>query len=226
MTRCIHCTRCVRFSEEISGTSSFGTLNRGKNTEIGAYISNIFNSEISGNVIDLCPVGALTSKPYAFKACPWELRCNESFDFTDGLGTSILVNYKETDIVRIQPKFDKNLENLSISDKIRFSFDSLKIIEYKIFLKKVLLILKKQIGILLLYIFLIFFLKNDKTTLLINGTLDLESIVSLKLLTNYFKNLNIISFEKNLISRNFFNFNNKITETVKSQVFLLFCTEC
>eukprot|EP01035_Chromulina_nebulosa_P013234 gene13234-17591_t len=85
MTRCITCTRCVRYAEEIAGVNYFGTLNRGLSTEIGSYVQKMFESEISGNVIDLCPVGALTSKPYAFKARPWELRLSESCDITDSL---------------------------------------------------------------------------------------------------------------------------------------------
>ena len=124
MTRCIHCTRCVRFADEIAGVPSFGTFNRGTNTEIGGYTPNIFNSEISGTVIDLCPVGALTAKPYAFKSRSWELRCQETLDFTDGLGVPVQVNFKESDILRIQPKVEKNSQNSYISDKIRFSFDA------------------------------------------------------------------------------------------------------
>ena len=104
MTRCIHCTRCVRFGMEIAGVEYLGTLNRGGSTEIGGYISSMFNSEISGNVIDLCPVGALTSKPYAFKARPWEIRVNESIDLTDSTGSNIYVNFKESEIIRILPK--------------------------------------------------------------------------------------------------------------------------
>jgi len=139
MTRCIHCTRCVRFSEEIAGTSSFGTFNRGKNTEIGPYVLNIFDSEISGNVVDLCPVGALTFKPYAFKARPWELKYYESVDCTSSLCTPILINVKESDIVRIQPKMDLQLNNSLISDKIRFVYDSLKKIEFNKSLKKIMI---------------------------------------------------------------------------------------
>ena len=90
MTRCIHCTRCVRFGTEIAGVDYMGTLNRGTSTEIGSYVSKMFNSEISGNVIDLCPVGALTSKPYAFKARPWELRSTESIDITDSTGSRFM----------------------------------------------------------------------------------------------------------------------------------------
>jgi NADH dehydrogenase (ubiquinone) Fe-S protein 1 len=126
MTRCIHCTRCVRFGSEVAGVDYLGTLNRGTSTEIGSYVSKMFNSEISGNVIDLCPVGALTSKPYAFKARPWELKSNESIDTTDSTGSNIYVNFKETEIVRILPKNNSKINGSIISDKARFSYDSVK----------------------------------------------------------------------------------------------------
>lgn len=124
MTRCITCTRCVRFSTEIAGVDFFGTLNRGGSTEIGSYVSQMFKSEISGNVIDLCPVGALTSKPYAFKTRPWELRLSESIDITDSLGSNIYVNYKEAEIFRVLPKNNSEINGSIISDKARFSYDS------------------------------------------------------------------------------------------------------
>jgi len=123
MNRCIHCTRCVRFSDELTDSPVFGTLNRGGNTEIGSYAQSLFNSEISGNIVDLCPVGALTFKTYAFKARPWELRTQETIDCTDGFGSNILVNFKETEIVRVQPKPNYLLNETLISDKIRFGFD-------------------------------------------------------------------------------------------------------
>ena len=126
MTRCIHCTRCVRFGTEVAGVDYMGTLNRGTSTEIGSYVSKIFNSEISGNVIDLCPVGALTSKPYAFKARPWELRSNETVDLTDSTGSSIYVNFKETEIMRVLPKNNHEINESIISDKARFSYDAIK----------------------------------------------------------------------------------------------------
>jgi NADH-quinone oxidoreductase subunit G len=125
MTRCIHCTRCVRFCSEIAGIEFLGTLNRGGSTEIGSYFSNVFVSEISGNLIDLCPVGALTSKPYAFKFRPWELKSCESIDCTDSLGANIYVNFKESQISRVLPKNNSNLNNNLISDRARFSYDSL-----------------------------------------------------------------------------------------------------
>jgi len=124
MTRCIHCTRCVRFGSEVAGIDFLGTLNRGTSTEIGSYVSKFFDSEISGNVIDLCPVGALTSKPYGFQARPWELRVGETIDITDSTGANIYVNFKEADIYRILPKSNKNLNENIITDKARFSYDA------------------------------------------------------------------------------------------------------
>ncbi len=124
MTRCITCTRCVRYAAEVAGVEFFGTINRGNGTEIGAYVSRMFESEISGNVIDLCPVGALTSKPYAFKARPWELRLTESIDVTDSLGSNIYVNFKETEILRVLPKSNNEINSSIISDKARFSYDA------------------------------------------------------------------------------------------------------
>lgn len=126
MTRCIHCTRCVRFVSEVAGSSSMGTFNRGASTEIGGYIPLVFNSELSGNVIDLCPVGALTSKSYAFKSRPWGLNVHESIDLTDCLGSNIYVHRKELEIIRILPKRNCETNGNFISDKIRFSYDSNK----------------------------------------------------------------------------------------------------
>ena len=126
MTRCIHCTRCVRFISEIAGNTSLGTFNRGTSTEIGGYIPLVFNSELSGNVIDLCPVGALTSKSYAFKSRPWGLNVHESIDLTDSLGSNTYVHRKELEIVRILPKKNSEINGNFISDKARFSYDSNK----------------------------------------------------------------------------------------------------
>merc|ERR1711937_677032 len=100
MTRCIHCTRCVRFTEEIAGVEALGTTGRGRETEIGTYLEKTFQSELSGNVIDLCPVGALTSKPYAFLSRPWELRSTESIDVSDSIGSNIRIDSRGTEILR------------------------------------------------------------------------------------------------------------------------------
>lgn len=127
MTRCIHCTRCVRFAADIAGVEDLGTTNRGRDTEIGTYVSKVFQSELSGNVVDLCPVGALTSKPYTFIARPWELRSTETMDVSDAVGSNIRVDFKETEIVRVLPRLNEDLNEEWISDKTRYSFDSLKI---------------------------------------------------------------------------------------------------
>jgi len=126
MTRCIHCTRCVRFSNEICGIDNLGTTGRGNKTEISFYTDNVFNSEFSGNVIDLCPVGALTSKPFAFKARSWELRKGYSIDILDGIGSNIVIQTFNNNVIRVLPKFNKNLNIEWITNKIRFFFDSTK----------------------------------------------------------------------------------------------------
>ena len=127
MTRCIHCTRCVRYGSEIAGIDFFGTLNRGSNTEISNYIQRFYNSEVSGNVVDLCPVGALTSKPYVFRSRPWELRSVETIDLTDSLGVDTYVNFKESEVFRVIPKYSNDLKMSFISDKSRFIYESLKL---------------------------------------------------------------------------------------------------
>ena len=127
MTRCIHCTRCVRFASEIAGVEDLGTTGRGRETEIGTYVEKTFESELSGNVIDLCPVGALTSKPYAFMARPWELRSTESIDVSDGVGSNIRIDSRGTEILRILPRFNEEINEEWISDKTRFSYDGLRI---------------------------------------------------------------------------------------------------
>nr|YP_009233112.1 NADH dehydrogenase subunit 11 [Phytophthora polonica]AMB20917.1 NADH dehydrogenase subunit 11 [Phytophthora polonica] len=126
MTRCIHCTRCVRFANEICGIDNLGTTGRGNKTEINFYYPQIFNSEFSGNLIDLCPVGALTSKPYAFKARSWELKKKEGVDILDGLGSNIKIDIFNNEIVRILPKTNFDINKEWISNKTRFFFDSLK----------------------------------------------------------------------------------------------------
>jgi NADH-quinone oxidoreductase chain G len=127
MTRCIHCTRCVRFLQDIAGQEEFGTTLRGQKTEIGTYLGKTLDSELSGNIIDLCPVGALTSKPYAFTARPWEVKSAETIDISDSVGSNIKVNFKESEILRILPALNDTLNEEWISDKTRFSFDGLKV---------------------------------------------------------------------------------------------------
>ena len=126
MTRCIHCTRCVRFAAEVAGVEDMGIFGRGLNSEIGTYVEKIFQSELSGNVIDLCPVGALTSKPYPFVHRSWELKSVTSIDFSDGFNTPIQLFIKNNQIIKVLPGYDKTVCRTNwISDKTRFSFDSM-----------------------------------------------------------------------------------------------------
>ena len=126
MTRCIHCTRCVRFASEIAGVGNLGIFGRGLSSEIGTYVTKVFKSELSGNVVDLCPVGALTAKPYPFLGRSWELKSVNSIDFSDGFGTNIQVFLKNNKIVKILPNCDsQSIKESWISDKTRFSFDGM-----------------------------------------------------------------------------------------------------
>ena len=126
MTRCIHCTRCVRFSTEVAGVQDMGITGRGRDSEIGTYVEKLLSSELSGNVIDLCPVGALTSKPAAFTARPWELKTTESIDVSDALGANIRVDSRGPEVMRIVPRLNEAVNEEWISDKARFQYDALK----------------------------------------------------------------------------------------------------
>ncbi|XP_068447095.1 NADH-ubiquinone oxidoreductase 75 kDa subunit, mitochondrial-like [Clinocottus analis] len=126
MTRCIQCTRCVRFASEIAGVEDLGTTGRGNNLQIGTYVEKMFMSELSGNVIDVCPVGALTSKPYAFTARPWETRKTESIDVMDAVGSNILVSTRGGEVMRVMPRLNEDVNEEWISDKTRFAYDGLK----------------------------------------------------------------------------------------------------
>ncbi|MGB0084333.1 MAG: NADH-quinone oxidoreductase subunit NuoG [Rhodomicrobiaceae bacterium] len=126
MTRCIQCTRCVRFMTEVAGVSELGAIGRGEDMEITTYLEHGMTSELSGNIIDLCPVGALTSKPYAFKARPWELRNTESIDVMDAVGSNIRVDSRGREIMRVLPRNNDNVNEEWISDKSRFIWDGLR----------------------------------------------------------------------------------------------------
>ena len=124
MTRCIHCTRCVRFASEVAGVPEIGMLGRGENAEITTYLEKSITSELSGNVIDLCPVGALTSKPYKFKARPWELKRTDSIDIFDGVGSNIRIDSRAEEILRITPRVNEDINEEWITDKVRFNYDA------------------------------------------------------------------------------------------------------
>ena len=126
MTRCIHCTRCIRFAEEVAGVEEIGALHRGEHMEIATYLERSLTSELSGNVIDLCPVGALTSKPYAFAARSWELRKTESVDVMDAVGSNIRVDSRGAEVMRVLPRLNDDINEEWISDKTRFACDGLK----------------------------------------------------------------------------------------------------
>jgi NADH-quinone oxidoreductase subunit G len=125
MTRCIQCTRCVRFISEVAGQSEIGLISRGEDVEITTYLEQAVTSELSGNVIDLCPVGALTSKPYAFEARPWELVKTESIDVMDALGCAIRIDARANEVMRVLPRTNDEINEEWISDKTRYACDGL-----------------------------------------------------------------------------------------------------
>ena len=126
MNRCIHCTRCVRFSAEVAGVNELGATGRGEDMEITTYLESAMSSELQGNVIDLCPVGALTSKPYAFQARPWELVKTETIDAMDAVGSNIRVDTRGREVMRVLPRLHEGVNEEWISDKTRFIWDGLR----------------------------------------------------------------------------------------------------
>jgi NADH-quinone oxidoreductase subunit G len=125
MTRCIHCTRCVRFITDIAGVEELGAVYRGEHMEISTYVEKSLTSELSGNIIDLCPVGALTSKPYAFKARPWELCKTESIDVMDAVGSNIRIDARGREVMRILPRLNEEVNEEWLDDRARFACDGL-----------------------------------------------------------------------------------------------------
>jgi NADH-quinone oxidoreductase subunit G len=209
MTRCIHCTRCVRFFQDVAGQDDFGTTLRGQDTEIGTYIGKGLDSELSGNIIDLCPVGALTSKPYAFTARPWEVKSVETIDISDSVGSNIKINFKETEILRVLPTLNDTLNEEWISDKTRFAFDGLKTqrIGYpflnlnntfsKIGWKKALTTFQKTIQTF----------KEDEVLFICGDNLDLETLKILKILSEF--------YGVTLVSEDSVNVNENLTSDAK-----------
>ncbi len=125
MTRCIHCTRCVRFMEQVAGVEDIGAIGRGEDMEITSYLEHALQSELSGNVVDLCPVGALTSKPYTFEARPWELRKAPAIDVMDGVGTNIRLDARGREVMRALPRINEDVNEEWASDKTRHAVDGL-----------------------------------------------------------------------------------------------------
>ncbi|HET6606466.1 MAG TPA: NADH-quinone oxidoreductase subunit NuoG, partial [Rhodopila sp.] len=126
MNRCIHCTRCIRFITEVAGVPDLGATNRGEHMEVGTYVEKALGSELSGNIIDLCPVGALTSKPYAFVARSWELTKADSVDVMDAVGSNISIDARGSEVLRILPRINEDVNEEWIGDKTRFALDGLK----------------------------------------------------------------------------------------------------
>jgi len=126
MNRCIHCTRCIRFITEVAGVPDLGATARGEHMEVGTYVEKALGSELSGNIIDLCPVGALTSKPYAFVARPWELGKTDSIDVLDAVGTNIRIDARSNEVLRILPRINDDVNEEWLADKSRFAIDALK----------------------------------------------------------------------------------------------------
>jgi len=233
MTRCIHCTRCIRFLVNLVGVYDLGMNGRGLKSEIGTYISNTIKSELSGNIIDICPVGALTNKPYSFKGRSWELDSNYSIDIFDTLCSNIRVDYRGTDLLRIVPRLNEKINEDWISDKIRFFFDSLNIQRLIFPLEKVNVenkmssfrYLKKSWSNIFLSIqnrINIFFIKKKLTKKLQLNNLSLvDSFINYNLFTGSLVDSETLIILKDLFnklgSNNFiFNFRNKIDKKINN----------
>jgi len=226
MTRCIHCTRCIRFSSEILGSEVLGLLSRGQTTEVGNYTMKNLVSELTGNIVDLCPVGALTSKPYSFKARPWELRCVESIDLTDSFGSNVYINFKDLSIFRIIPKANKDLNGTLLTDVARYFFDSLHSQRlFSIYIKQI----QQGQAVFSSSLFSTLYKKGSsfqsKTLFLIDDTLDVE-VMNLLQVLNYkscsrvqVRSINFPSFETNRFYSRFQN-NSSVIESSKL-IFLL-----
>ena len=230
MTRCIHCTRCVRFSTEVAGVDDLGLLGRGESAEITTYLEKTIKSELSGNVIDLCPVGALTSKPYAFKARPWELNKTESIDVFDAMGSSIRIDTLGKKTLRVLPRMNEEINEEWISDKSRFAIDGLskQRIDAPYLLKDGKLVIAEWDEVLASIIQEIS-KRGKKNTLALSGKLtDIETLFSAKcflqsLGSNYFDcRYDNVQFIEN--QRASYLFNSSIQEIDNADAILLIGT--
>jgi NADH-quinone oxidoreductase chain G len=227
MTRCIHCTRCIRFTTEIGGVNMLGLTGRGSQMEVGTYIQNIINSELSGNIIDLCPVGALTSKPFAFTARAWELNGIDSIDIFDALGSNIKLDCRGAEVMRVLPRVNDLINEEWISDKVRFSYDGLK-------RQRIIRPLIKQYNSLQAtdwveaINFIKFTIQKNYTNHLqffgfAGETIDIESIVAFKdFLLTLDNNANLMtSFNASYDFRNQYLFNDSLLDLDKTDVCLI-----
>lgn len=246
MTRCIHCTRCIRFLTELAGLEVFGAIGRGELMEIGTYLNKYLKTELSGNLVDLCPVGALTSKPYAFLARNWELKKIESIDYSDAIGSNIVLhtrnnattktffnnkNILNDQILRILPKINQKINETWISDKTRFSFDGNSFnrnlfLEQKDFVKKNTLSLKWTPEFLQTFITQFKLQKKNFEYIGVLGTVSSleESYFFLQFLKN-FGNANLIIqqtlYNINQDLPNFYLFNNSLSSVDDADLILL-----
>ena len=232
MTRCIHCTRCVRFNEEIAGNYQLGAIGRGENTEITSFLEKNIDSELSGNVIDLCPVGALTSKPYAFIARPWELKKTDSIDVFDALGSNIRVDSKGDKVLRVLPRINEDINQEWISDKTRFAYDGLNHQRLDRFYfrekdAKLVEISEEKSFDILKNKFLK--TKDSKLFAIVGNTVDCESVFSFKLLLDKlnFKNYDCRQDQSFFIPSERFSylFNSKISGIDESDLCILVGTD-
>jgi len=226
MTRCIHCTRCIRFANEIAGVPTLGTSGRGQTIEVGTYIEKLFISEFSGNVIDLCPVGALTSKPYMFSARSWELRSIQSIDTSDAVGSNIRIDLRGYEIGRILPNFNEHINEEWISDKTRFAFDGLKRQRLSVPLLKIDGYFK-QVSWLEAFEVIFDQLKrsNGNITSFVGSQCDFESAFFLKMISSIFGNNQFCNFFNFGLTKldfsSYYTFNSNIINLSEVDVCLL-----
>lgn len=227
MTRCIHCTRCIRFATEVAGIEDLGTLYRGEHMEVTSYLERTLTSELSGNIIDLCPVGALTSKPYAFKARNWELRKVESIDVLDALGSNIRIDSRGLEVMRILPKLNEDINEEWLSDKARFAYDGLKNMRLdRPYIKKQGQMVEASWDDALSYVMRRFKIATGEKIAAIAGTLT--AVEPMFLLKNFLKEFNCFNTDANQYgykldtsSRGNYLFNTTISGIEKSDLCLL-----
>lgn len=227
MTRCIHCTRCVRFLKELGGVHILGTTGRGSATEVGSYISKSIMSEISGNLIDICPVGALTSKPYSYTARSWELRQVESIDISDNMCSNISLSFSSSRIYRVLPVLNSEINQEWITDKTRFGYDGFfkKRLD-KCYFKKV--GYYERLTWLEAYKGLFYLFNNvtvEDTSCIVSSKLSVEAICSLKNLQNFGALLSVfggnLDYFSSLDFRSNFIFNEGLSGVSKADIVVL-----
>lgn len=226
MTRCIHCTRCIRFCTDIAGIQEMGTVGRGEHMEVVTYLEQSISSELSGNLVDLCPVGALTSKPYQFKYRVWELHKTKSVDIFDAVGSNIRIDSRGLEIMRILPEVNENINQEWISDKARFAFDGLRYQRLESPLIRINGELKKTTWDEALN-FLVSKIKEvnaNDIAVLCGNTVDCESAYLLKKLFNFIGCENVVRASKeqyDTSARGNYLFNTTISGIDKSDFCLL-----